>query len=283
MKITIKFITALTLLVYIITAPANDLSEQLKSFNNKLDSEVEKLLVYYADNNEHLNALEMQQAAFIASKVDEWEIAGFYCIARPMISALVLKSTNYDNSSNNKNLNVLRKYWKQLDNRLKPLRKNKKFKELKKERIAEILPCNKVIKNRLINNISLLERSLALYEQWKPIGNKEYHHVPMFTIVKSESEINLLFNQLNEIYIKANHDFIKLLAIPRYKELKLSSYNGVDFMTKKLNEGKIKFDDLQKDPNFMKKMMVFGNNKREMEQIEIDNLLFPEIAWGSWY
>ena len=210
---TIKNTIVFALLILANYAIANDLSEQLKSLHTKLAPEVEKLLFYYADNNQYLNALEMQQAAFIASKVDEWEIAGFYCMAKPMISALALKSINYDNSRDNINMKVLRKYWKQLDNRLKPLRKNKNFKELKKKSIAEFLPCDKVIKLKLINNIPLLKRSLLLYEQWTPVVNKSYHHVPTFTIVKSEGEINALFNQLNEIYVKANQDFIKLLAI----------------------------------------------------------------------
>ena len=54
-------------------------------------------------------------------------------------------------------------------------------------------------------------------------------------------------------------------------------------LIKKIEDGKVDFNKLNKDPNFIKKMMAFSNNKREMEQLEIDNLLFPEIAWNSWY
>jgi len=293
LKITIKYRISLVALVFTITASANDLSKQLKSFNNKLDSEVEKLLIHYADNNKYLNSLEMQQAAFIAAKVDEWEIAGFYCIARPMISALVLKNIAYGDSQKQRNMYSLGKYWQQLDNRLKPLFKNKKFKQLNKLTTIELMACDKVVKLKLINDTSLLKKSLVLYKQWRPQVDENYHHVPTFDIVKSAKQINNLFNQLNEIYVKANQDFIKLLAIPRYKELKLKSYEYLADFTKKVDSGNFDLNKCasligqkNKDPKLMaeiKKMMEPVNRKREMEQIEIDNLLFPEIAWGSWY
>jgi hypothetical protein len=293
MKNIIYRTVTVSLLLVSINLFANDLlTNQLKTFHKKLNPEVEKLLVFYAENNQFLNALEMQQAAFIASKVDEWEIAGFYCIARPMISGLSLKSAKFDKKMNSKSMKGLHKYWKQLDARLKPLRKIKKFKELKKLRTVELLPCNKLVKLKLNNNIDILKSSLKLYVQWQPKINKDFHHIPSYTITKSENEINALFNQLNEIYLKANLDFIKLLGIPRYKQLKLKSYEDLEEFTKTVDSGEFDLNDYKdligkkltpKDLAKLKKMMAPINRKREMEQIEIDNLLFPEIAWGSWY
>ena len=279
----IKHTTVIALLLIASYAIADDLSNQLKSFHTKLAPEVEKILVYYADNNAYLNSLEMRQAAYIASKVDEWEIAGFYYIAQPMIFEISQKSVEYDSPLEAKGMKSLRKYWKQLDKRLKPLKKIKLFKELKNFNNVDLAKVNKSIRLKLMNHIPLLKGSLALYELWHPIINKDYHHISSFNNIKSEYEINALFKQHNEIYVKANQDFIKLLAIPRYKELKLLSDNGMGAMIEKLESGKLDFIQLKKNPKFMQKMMTYGNNKREMEQLEIDNLLFPEIAWGSWY
>lgn len=296
MKSLVNKINCITIVILVFVSisgfAVDDLSGQLKSFNNKFDPGVEKLLIYYADNNQYLNSLEMQQAAYIASKVDEWEIAGFYYIARPMIAGLILKSIDYNKSTGFIETKRLYKYWGQLDERLKPLKSNKLFKGVEKLKTVSLEDVNPVIRLKLINNIPILEKSLALYIKWRPNVGKNYHHVPRFNIVKSQYEINSIFNQLNEIYIEANQDFIKLLGIPRYKELKLKYYEDLKSFTKTVDSGKFdlnKFIGLDmknldtKDLARIKRMMEPINRKREMEQIEIDNLLFPEIAWGSWY
>jgi hypothetical protein len=119
-----------------------------------------------------------------------------------------------------------------------------------------------------------LIRAVNLYAQWQLKIDKDYNQITSVKSIKSEQEISQIFNQLNQIYLKANQDIIKLLEIPRYKELKLELIEYmIDFSEDMEN---------MRQPN-MEKMMANAKLKTEMEQIEIDHLLFPEINWGSWF
>jgi len=270
-----KIIAILLLINVTVGLSSESLSSQLKNFKFKLAPEVKQLLDKYADQNQSLNSLEMQQAAYVASQVNEWTIAGFYYIARPMISGLSQKSFEYDSPLTSSEEKKLRKTWAKIDARLKPLRKNKSFKSLKKrDKNVDLVAYNHKIKLKLIHNKEILVAALRLYEQWQPKIDKDYHYIMPYTKKKSESEIVVLFKQLNEIYLKANENIVKLMQIPRYKELKLKFMDFMVGYSEMLNKGK------QPDMN---KMIKYAQIKNEMEQLEIDNLLFPEINWGNWF
>jgi hypothetical protein len=267
--------TPLIILILFSNLANAQLSDQLKNYSNEVDPEVKLVLDYFAENNNILSFVEMQMASYVAARLEEWEIAGFYYMAAPMIKNVKSSSLVFESPMTEKGKKEIKQLREKMYAILEPLKNDKRFKSYyKNKNKMAVNDQNRDVRLKLINDKAALLKSIELYKQWNYQITDQSKHPISLVSRKSDQEIAQIFNQLNAEYLKANQDIINLLAIPGYKELRIKFIDYEYEYTKKL------INNQQPDKNTI---MEYTKLKLALEKIELDNALFPDANNVSWF
>ncbi|WP_395373440.1 hypothetical protein [Marinicella sp. W31] len=248
----------------------------LKNFKADLPQDVRTLLEAYADKNHLLNGDDLQQAAFLAAKYKEWAIAGFYHIANSIRMGVDLRVYDFKVPAILKNEVSFKRLFGDKKALTKAMLESKELRGFFDEMGTrdDLSKKIQIITLHLVKNVDVLEQSVFLYEKWTPSFSDKYHPHFKFSNKRSESAAGSEFKAMNVDYKQSNRDIIKLLKIPRYKELKVADLEQREEIFKLL---------MARNNRDNPKLQASFARSHEMEKIELDNLLFTENNWGGWF
>lgn len=246
------------------------LPNRLKQYQGNLSGKVSEELIAAAKANDRLDELQLHEAAILAARHKQWSIAGFYYIAAFMRQKMdgyifepLLPESLQNKSQQERDLMSSKEIHK-------AMKKDRRFRELlnANQKRGDVISDNAVIKQYLLTHVDVLQSVIELYSQWQPVLDKSYQPNFPFKRRLTESEAQVKFKQLNDTYLKSNNDILKLIGTPEYAKLVLKK----DKLLSKQINGSIN----------MKKMQEVVKLTREIEDIEMEHLLFPEKDWG-WF
>jgi len=160
----------------------------LKNFKTDLPKDVRTLLEAYADKNHLLNSGDLQQAAYLAAKHEEWAIAGFYHIANGIRMGVDQRIYDLKVPAILKNEERFKRLLGDEEALIKAMLASKELREF----FAEIGTRDdlsmkiQIVTLHLVKNVDILEQSVFLYEKWTPSFGDNYQ--PHFKFSKKRSE-----------------------------------------------------------------------------------------------
>ncbi len=253
------------------------LTAQLKQIDPSLPEDSKTTLVMAAELVGLLDFLQLHGVAAVAAEHQQWPQAGFYYMAANMrykVDAYVFDLTQPKAVKEIMSSHGDRRRAQQL---AFEIQQDPIFDWLKQrnKQAFDLTQNNQLIKLHLLRHTDDLQAAVELYALWKPTYSESYVTALPSEARLSPVEADLTFKRLNEVYLQSNHNILKLMENPRYQQLMIEKQLAfMDWSYAVFDSGYFEKDQAS--------IVLVNKREREIERIEMEQLLFPEKDWG-WY